>query len=50
VHSVEASESLVWIVQGLPHEALAMLDELDRSRHALPDELPRLRRRRADAG
>lgn len=49
LHSSEASQSLVLIVQGLPAAALVVLDELSRRRdEPVPDPPPRLRRRRAD--
>lgn len=45
LHTAEASESLRTIVQGLPVEALDMLDELSRRRDApVPAAPPRLRR------
>ena len=49
LHVAEASQALVGIVQGLPPEALDLLDELSRRRDAAVVEAPpRLRRRRTD--
>jgi hypothetical protein len=49
VHASHASDALVSIVQGLPPEALDLLDELSRLRdEPVPAEPPRLRRRRSD--
>jgi hypothetical protein len=50
LHTAEASVALVGIVQGLPPEALDVLDELSRRRdEPVPADPPRLRRRRTDA-
>lgn len=49
-HAAEASQALVTIVQGLPPEALDLLEELSRRRDAPRSARPpaRLRRRQAD--
>lgn len=49
VQVVEASQSLVGLVQGLPVEAIQLLDSLSRERDVtVPAVPPRLRRRAAD--
>ena len=49
VQVTQASQTLVGMVQGLPAEAIALLDELSRVRdEAVPESPPRLRRRRSD--
>lgn len=59
LHAAEASQALVTIVQGLPPEALGLLEELSRLRENRAavvsrsghgnGSVPRLRRRREDA-
>jgi hypothetical protein len=51
LHTADASQALVGIVQGLPPDALDLLDELSRRRDSpVPDAPPRLRRRADPAG
>lgn len=49
VQVVQASQTLVGMVQGLPAEAIQMLEDLSRLRDdPVPESPPRLRRRRTD--
>jgi hypothetical protein len=49
VQTAEANQALISIVQGLPSEAVDLLEELSRQRdEPLPEPPVRLRRRRSD--